>query len=149
VSGALELIVGVERTPKLRGRLTEVIHPDTLARPTFASVRKTSSLSILDKNLYTWYLSPIFKHKSFLQVCCFTSHKIKVVVGYVRVCDRHKMPLRFFNLGDHFLERFIIELNWIKNEVHCVLSIEKVKPEGVHWELVLIEFIVQVYDMFC
>lgn len=59
------------------------------------------------------------------------------------------MPLRFFNLRDHFVKRGFIELNWIENEVHCVLSIEKVKPEGVHWELMLIEFIVQVYDMSC
>jgi len=149
VSGSLEFIVRVKRTPELGSWLTKIIHPYALARPTFASVRKASSLSIFDKNLYAWYLSPIFEHKTFLHVCCLTPYKIKVVVGYVWVCDCHKMSLRFFNFRDHFLKRVIIELDWIENEIHCVLSIEKVKPEGVHWELMLIEFIVQVYDMLC
>ncbi len=103
MSWALELIIGVEWTPELRGRLAEVIYPYALPWPTLAIVRKAPSLPIFDKNLYTWYFCPIFEHESVLQGCCLTPHKIKVVVWDVRVCDRHEMSLRFFYLGDHLL----------------------------------------------
>ena len=103
MSGALELIVGVEGTPELGSRLTEIIYPYTLSRPTLAVVRKASSLSILNKNLDTRYFSPIMEHKCLLQGSCLASHKIKIVVRDVRVSDRHEMSLRLFNLSDHFL----------------------------------------------
>jgi hypothetical protein len=80
MSGALELIIGVERTPELRCWLAEVIYPYTLPWPALAIVRKASSLPIFDKNLYTWHFCPIFEHESILQSCCLTPHKIEVVV---------------------------------------------------------------------
>jgi hypothetical protein len=139
VGGAPELIIRVEGTPELGGRFTEIIHPYTLSRPALAIVREASSLSVLDKNLDTWYLSSIFEHEGVFQGCCLGSHKIKVIVRDVRVSNRHQMSLRFFYLSDHFLKGCLIELLWIENKVHSVFSIEKVKPESIYWESMLIE----------
>ena len=124
VIGALELIVWVEWTPELCRRLTEVIDPCALPRPTLAIVGETSLLPILDKNLNSWYFSrPIWEPEGLLQDICLHSHKIRVVVRYVRVRDSHEMSLRFLYYSDHLLQEGLIELGLIEDKVLCVLSI--------------------------